>query len=96
MVHRREPVAAEALQRIRLRGGHDCRVIDISSLGALVESAARLLPGTEIDAQIVCVDARIRVRGRVVRAHVSSVAANHMSYHCAIRFERAIDVTLGG
>jgi len=96
LVHRRTPAATEPLARIRLRGGRDCVVLDISSLGALVEGSARLLPSADTEAQIVTRSGRLLVRCRIVRAYIGALTADEVSYRCALRFDRAIDVAAAG
>ena len=96
LVPRRTPSASEPLVRIRVRGGHDCVVVDISSLGALVEGPARLLPTGETEAQLATRSGRIVVRCRIVRTYVCALTAGQVSYRCAIRFDRAIDIGTAG
>lgn len=81
---------------MRLRAGRELTVVDLSNAGALVEGPARLLPGTHVDVHIVTRDGRALVRGRVVRAYVSHVAADVVRYRGAIAFDRAIDTSAVG
>jgi hypothetical protein len=96
LVSRRAPSESDPLRQVRLRGGREGHVIDLSSLGALLEGSARLLPGTEVEVQVSTVNGRVVVRSRVVRSCVSGLSAEQVSYRGAIRFERAIDVTPRG
>ena len=95
LVPRRITSASEPRVRIRIRGGHDCLVVDISSLGALVEGPARLLPSAETEAQLATRSGRVVVRCRIVRAYVCALTAGEVSYRCAIRFDRALDIAAG-
>lgn len=93
---RRAPHADEPLSRIRLRGGRELLVIELSDSGALVEGAVRLLPGTHVDVHVVTADGRTLVRSRVVRAYVCHVAADVVRYRGAIAFERPVDTAVAG
>lgn len=88
---RRIPAGEEPLSRVRLRGGRELAVVDLSHAGALVEGPARLLPGTHVDVHIVTSEGRTLVRSRVVRAYVSYLDAEVVRYRGAICFERTID-----
>jgi hypothetical protein len=90
---RRTPNADEPLSRLRLRVGRDLAVIDLSDRGALVEGAARLLPGTHCDVHVVTGEGRQLVRTRIVRAYVCHVEAESLRYRAALAFERAIDTS---
>ena len=90
-VGRRTPADDEPLSRVRLRAGRDLLVIDVSNAGALVEGAARLLPGTHVDVHMVTRDGRLLVRGRVVRAYVSRLEPTGVHYRGAVAFESAVD-----
>ena len=93
---RRAPASDEPISRVRFRAGSQAAVIDVSDSGALVEGAARLLPGTHVDVHIFTAEGRSLVRSRVVRAHVSHVEAELIRYRGALAFDRAIDSALAG
>lgn len=90
---RRAVDASEPVSRVRLRGGRELVVIDVSSTGAFVRGDVRLLPGTHIDIHIVGADGRVLARSRVVRARVSAVWGDRIEYCGALAFERPIDVS---
>jgi hypothetical protein len=91
----RRPVdAAETIAHVRLRAGRELMMVDVSDGGALVEGPARLLPGTHVEAHIVTSGGRLLVRSRVVRAQVCSLAADRVTYRCALAFQRPVD-TMG-
>lgn len=71
----------------RVRPGHVVVVIDISSVGALLETGRRLLPGTVIELQIQRHVARLSLRARVVRCAVAAIGASGICYHAGVRFE---------
>ena len=92
---RRVPAPGDPLLRIRLRAGRELAVIDVSCAGALVESEARLLPGTHADVHVFTADGRVLVRGRIVRAYVSALWSNRIVYRGALAFEQPVDVGAG-
>jgi hypothetical protein len=81
---------------VRLRGGHSGLLVDVSSLGALVEGDVRLLPGSHLDVQVVTSHGRAIVRCRVVRAFVVNLLADRVVYRSALRFDHAVDLQAGG
>ena len=93
---RREPCADEPLSRVRFRAGREVTVVNVSNTGLLVESAARLLPGTHLDVHVVTKDGRVLVRSRVTRAYVSSLAADVIRYRGALAFDHVVDTSAIG
>jgi hypothetical protein len=92
---RQIPDPTQALSRVRLRTGRELVVIDVSSLGALVEGATRLLPGTHVDVHITATQGRILVRARVVRCAVWGLAADVVLYRGALAFGMLLDLPPG-
>jgi hypothetical protein len=86
-------MAGEALSWARLRIGTELSVIDISDHGALVESRARLLPGTHVDLHLMSAAGRVLQRGRVVRAFVARLDASVLSYYVALAFDGPVDTS---
>ncbi len=93
---RRVPSPCEALSEVRLRTGRTATVIDLANNGALIETAARLLPGTHVDVHVVTGDGRVLVRSRVIRAWVCLLEADRVRYRGALAFERDVDTTAVG
>lgn len=93
---RRIPSAGEPLSRLRVRTGGDLDVRDISDVGAQVEGASRLLPGTRIDVHVVTPDGRVLVRSRVLRSSVCHLEAQSVRYRSALTFEIRVDTGAGG
>jgi len=89
---RHAPAAAEPGARVRLRGGREVAVLDLSPGGALVEGETRLLPGTHVDVHVMTPSGRVLVRSRVVRAFVSDVSSERVVYRSALAFDRHVDV----
>ena len=90
---RRAPGPEEPLSRVRMRAGRELAVLDLSDAGALVEGAARLLPGTHVDVHVVTRDGRVLVRSRIARAYVSHVEASAIRYRGALDFDREVDTS---
>ena len=88
---RRTPDPDETLARVRLRTGRELAVVDISDTGALLEGAARLLPGTHVEVHVVTRDGRTLVRSRVARAWVFAVAADALRYRAALVFDARVN-----
>ena len=87
------PGATDALSRVRLRAGRELAVINVSGGGALVEGAARLLPGTHVDVHVTAALGRVLVRARVVRCTVWSLTADVVHYRGALAFESPVELT---
>jgi hypothetical protein len=93
---RRTPDTGEPLARLRLRTGREVGVVDVSDAGSLVEGLVRLIPGTHVDMHIVTRAGRVLVRCRVVRACVSRLDVDGVTYRSALSFEHPIDTTVAG
>ena len=93
---RRVPEVREPLAHVRLRAGRELAVLNVSPSGALVEGPTRLLPGTHVDVHVVTRTGRVLVRSRIVRAFVSGLQADAVSYHGALAFDRLVDVAAAG
>ena len=93
---RRAPDAGDVLARVRLRGGRELTVLNISPDGALLEGETRLLPGTHVDVHVTTRDGRVLARARVVRARVVRVRSDAVSYQAALSFETPVDTSVLG
>ena len=93
---RRSVSSDEPLGQARLRTGGRLRVVEASSLGALMETTERLLPGRHLDVHIVAAEGRVLVRARVVRAFVVTLEPDAVHYRVAFSFDRAVDVRAAG
>lgn len=71
----------------RVRLGYDVSLIDVSTGGALIETAHRLLPGSSIELHLATREQRAAVRGRVLRCAVTRLRASGVWYRGAIGFE---------
>ena len=93
---RRSPGVGETLRRMKLRIGPELTVIDIAGGGALVEGTARLVPGARLDVHVVPRSGRVLVRTTVVRAWVSQVRSDSVTYRAGLRFDLVVDVEASG
>jgi hypothetical protein len=72
----------------RVGAGHHARLIDVSASGALVDTPARLMPGSAVEMRLVTHRHRISVRGTVVRCCVARLQP--VVYRGAVRFHRRL------
>jgi hypothetical protein len=82
--------AASTWDRVRLRTGHEISLVNVSGGGALVETRARLLPGTAIVLHVHTDDRTVAVRARVTRCFVCAIDKNAgVRYRGALAFADA-------
>ena len=79
-----------AMANGRLRPGRTARIIDVSPGGALIETDWRLLPGTKVELQLGDPVTVHRVKGRILRCHVTMVDRERMRYRGALVFEQQL------
>ena len=84
---RRRSIEQHGIVSARVKPGHDVELIDISSGGALVEGARRLLPGTAVELFLVAGDLCASIRGRVLRCAIVGLKPTAVSYRGAIGFD---------
>jgi hypothetical protein len=76
-----------------LRPGQEVLVIDLSSGGALLESAARMSPGARAELQLIGAGRRL-VRGRIGRCQI--VRLEPLCYRGAMVFEQPLEFAIHG
>jgi len=74
----------------RIRPGHVARVMNLSTEGALIETARRLVPGGVADLHLESAELRHATRVRVVRSYVIRVLPDAIVFRCAVTFERMV------
>jgi PilZ domain len=74
---------------VRIRPGHPARVVDVSAVGALLETHHRLLPGASVDLHMNTDHQRISIRGHVVRCAVARLHPA-LCYRGAVAFDRRL------
>lgn len=88
--YRRRTVNEHGVLTTRIVPGHQARLIDISSGGALLDTPLRLLPGSSVDVCLATKRERISIRAEVVRCGVARVGP--MLYRGAVRFQHRLSL----
>ena len=79
------------LKWAQVRPGHAAEIVDWSPWGALLDTVARLPPGAIVALQLQRVDARVVVRGLVLRSCVANIGpGGAVRYRTAIRFQEKV------
>jgi hypothetical protein len=78
------------MDRARLRPGRAARIVDLSTVGALIETDWRLLPGMRVELQLGEPVVLFRVPARVLRCHVTLVGREQIRYRGALAFEERL------
>ena len=73
-----------------IRPGQHVTLINICSRAALIESAARLRPGTRTEMQLADAATRATVKGRLDRCYVA--ALEPLRYRGVLIFDHCVDV----
>jgi hypothetical protein len=94
-LERRAWLRMSTLERVemangRVRPGRPAQIVDVSPGGALIETECRLLPGARVELQLGEPVALYRVKGRIVRCHVSLLDREHIRYRGALAFEEQL------
>lgn len=71
----------------RIRPGHPAMIVEISSVGGLIETARRMAPDGRLELQLERGIDRLCIRARVVRAFVARIAAGGIAYRGALAFD---------
>jgi len=80
------------LVHLRLRPGREALLLNLSSGGACIQVASRLLPGTPVEMQLSVSHWRWNGRAKVLRCHVSAlVQEDGVRYQAALEFDPPID-----
>ena len=74
----------------RVRPGVPITVIDVSSGGALVETAHRLLPGVAVEVHLTTKSSATVVRARVLRCAIVRLGPQGVCYRGALGFDRPV------
>jgi PilZ domain-containing protein len=79
-----------AMARGRLRPGRTAQIVDVSCGGALIETDWRLLPGMRVELHLGEPVTLYRVKGRVLRCHVTLLDRERIRYRGALAFEEPL------
>lgn len=79
------------LTHARLRHGLEVAIVDLATGGALVEAAARLLPGSSVELHLTAPGWQWSAMARVLRCRVSALLPERgVRYRAALRFDRPL------
>lgn len=87
---RAAPDAASGRDRARLRPGRSARIVDLSSVGALIETDWRLLPGLRVEVQLGDPVPLCKVGARILRCHVALLSRERIRYRAGLSFDERI------
>lgn len=76
---------------IRLRGGRQVWLVDVSPHGASFESTSRLVPGATVQLHVTTRDREVTATGRVVHCSVTRVEADGVWYRKGVAFGQPIE-----
>jgi hypothetical protein len=87
---RRSEVDEHGIHRARVHPGIDVRLLDVSTEGAAIETAHRLLPGRRLTLHLSFATCALAIRSSVVRSVVSHASADRIVYRGALAFEQRL------
>jgi hypothetical protein len=87
--------AVPSITSLRLSPGDTVKLINISRSGVLVEGSTRFVPGTRISVLFEGGFSPARMKGKVVRCHVSSINGGTLCYQSGIQFENRLETNPG-
>jgi hypothetical protein len=77
---------------IRLPAGGDVNIVDISRLGALLETNSKLIPGSLVDLQVLGLERSVSVPARLIRSEIAGVHGHNVRYRIAAAFCCDVDL----
>lgn len=83
--------AVPTITSMKLSPGDTVELVNISRSGVLVEGRTRFVPGTRITVLFDGGFSPARMKGKVVRCHVSSINDGILRYQSGIQFEDRLD-----
>jgi hypothetical protein len=86
------PTAIPSLKGVKLVAGPEVQLINISRGGALIESEARLSPGSHLCLRLVTAESVYLLKGRILRSKVAAVAEGCLRYQSAISFDEEFSI----
>jgi hypothetical protein len=85
---RRCGIGEHGIHSARVRPGIDARLLDVSTEGALIETACRLLPGRRLILQLKFASCAVALRVAVLRCTVFHASVDRITYRGALAFDR--------
>jgi hypothetical protein len=89
---RHRPVDLAGQWVVRLQGGGEASLVDISRSGVRLETSTRLNPGRLIGLEVVGVESTMAVDARLIRSEVVETDNQQVKYRAAAVFLREIDL----
>jgi hypothetical protein len=89
---RHRPVDLAGQWAVRLQGGGEASLVDISRAGVRLETSTRLNPGRLISLEVVGVESTVAVEARLIRSEVVETGNEQVKYRAAAMFLREIDL----
>jgi CheY-like chemotaxis protein len=83
----RVPQRAPWVWGVRMPGGREAELVNISRTGLLLESASKVSPGATLELQLSGMDQNCVVKARFVRSDIARVDRFGVRYHAAAQFE---------
>lgn len=80
------------LSMVRLPGGAEADLLNLSSTGMLLETSSKFSPGYSGHVQLCGAQDEIVVPGRFVRSEVGTVTPRGVRYRAAVAFDKTIDL----
>ncbi len=81
------------VNRARIRPGRDVMLLDLSTGGARLEAAVRLLPGSRVELQLLTAEVPRVVACRVLRCWVSALSGeDRIRYTAAVGFDTRLAI----
>jgi hypothetical protein len=88
---RKQPAGGSELRTARVRAGREVTIVNVSGSGVLVEGRMRMLPGIQIELQVMDARSLRRLTGRVVRCHVAHICpVRGVLYRAGVMFDQVV------
>jgi hypothetical protein len=81
----------DAWAAARIRPGHDVQVLNLSSLGALIQSTTRLVPNSRVELRFGRNGQARTIRARIVRSYVCAIDSDVVFYRSALAFDQILE-----
>ena len=89
---RKTPEEIDGFESVFLIPGGEVDVVNVSNSGILVETGARVKPGSPVQLRVTMTGASQMVDARIVRSEVMTVDGGGLRYELAIAFDETQDL----
>jgi len=86
------PSAIPFLRSVKLVAGPEVKLVNVSRTGALIESEARLSPGSALCLRLVTAESVYLLKGKIVRSRAAGLVGSVLYYQSAVAFDEAFTV----